>query len=156
MKPSHSEPVKIQFVEMWPPHEPREKDPNYKYFHQAHDRIKKAGLLKCNVLSSEHYGQIELHHDKVEYAHINDIDINKFNQLYGLHLDDKDFQRYVEEEGNLEPLCMEHHRGIRGVHSLPEPVWRVLRVSKDDHPIAQVDSNSEIPVQAKPKGEKND
>lgn len=144
--PAHDSSVTVKFIERYPAHEPREKDPHYKYFHQAHDRMKKAGLLKCNVFSKAHYGQIELHHDKVEFAHINDIDEAKFNELYGLHLDDEQFQIYVESEGNLEPLCTEHHRGVLGVHSLPEPEWNTLRASKDDKPILIAQSNTLIPV----------
>lgn len=147
MTDAHSSNVTIRFIEKYPSHLPREKDPNYKYFHQAHDRLKKAGLLKCNVDSNHHNGQIELHHDKVEFAHINDIDVVKFDEAYGLHLDDAAFQKYVEEEGNLEPLCTEHHRGVSGVHSLPEPEWNVLRISKAGTDILIAQSNSLIPVQ---------
>lgn len=150
MTPSHDSNVSIRFIERYPAHEPREQDPHYKYFHQAHDRMKKAGLLKCNVLSVTHYGQIELHHDKVEFAHINDIDESKFNELYGLHLSDEEFQIYVESEGNLEPLCTEHHRGVSGVHSLPEPEWNTLRASRDDKPILIAQSNTLIPVIKQP------
>lgn len=146
MVDAHQANVAIKFIERYPAHEPRQKDAHYKYFNAAKRRMKKAGLLKCNVMASAHYGLIELHHDKVEFAHINDIDENKFNELYGLHLDDEQFQVYVESEGNLEPLCTEHHRGVMGVHSLPEPEWQTLRASKDDHPILMAQSNSQIAV----------
>jgi hypothetical protein len=113
--------------------------------------MKKAGLLKCCVDAIDHWGNIELHHDKVEFAHVNDVDVEKFNDLYGLHLNDEEFRRFVEEEGNLEPLCTFHHRGDHGIHSLPTPIWNVLRVAKDDREIVFVEDNSEIPVQREKK-----
>lgn len=149
--PAHEAEVKIRFIERWPAHEPRAKDPHYHLFAQAKARLKRQGLLKCNVLSDYHYGAIELHHDKVEYAHIGDIDLAKFNKAYGLDLTDEQFQEYVEQEGNLEPLCTLHHRGQEGVHSLPEPEWNVLRTSKDPKEAITALANSEIGVQNDPE-----
>jgi hypothetical protein len=150
MTAPHQQEVVIRFIERWPAHEPREKDPHYKLFHQAKARLKRQGLLVCQVESDYHYGQIELHHSKVEFAHANDIDLEKFNHAYGLHLSDEEFQEYIEQEGNLEPLCTLHHRGQEGVHSLPEPEWNALRTSKDPKHMIEAISNNEIPVQ-KPK-----
>jgi hypothetical protein len=148
MTDAHESTVTIRFIERWPAHDPRRKDPHYHLFEEAKRRLKRQGLLKCQVDSDYHYGQIELHHDKVEFAHINDIDLAKFNEAYGLHLSDEEFQAYVEQEGNLEPLCTLHHRGQEGVHSLPQPEWQVLRVSKDPKHTITALSNSEIGVQA--------
>ena len=158
--PAHDETVRVTFIERWPAHEPREKDPHYKAFHAAKARLKKAGLLACNVKGDQHYGQIELHHELVEYAHVNDIDLAKFNEIYGLHLSDSEFRDFVEgapatnERGEtvnaLEPLCVEHHRGVRGVHSLPGPEWNVLRAAKTEaEPITAL-SNNEIGVVGSP------
>lgn len=150
MTDAHQQTVTIRFIERWPAHEPREHDPHYRFFNAAKRRLKRQGLLKCNVQADHHYGQIELHHSLVEFAHINDIDLDKFNHEYGLHLTDEEFQAYVESENGLEPLCTEHHRGTHGVHSLPEPEWRVLRTSRDDRNIVTGISNSVIPVQKPP------
>jgi hypothetical protein len=150
MTDAHEQEVTIRLIERWPAHEPREKDPNYHLFAQAKERLKRQGLLKCVVDSDYHYGQIELHHSKVEFAHINDIDLDKFNEAYGLHLTDEAFQEYVEQEGNLEPLCTLHHRGQEGIHSLPEPEWNVLRTSKDPKHVITALQNTEIGVQVDP------
>jgi hypothetical protein len=146
MTAAHEQEVTIRLIVRWPAHEPREQDPNYKLFHQAKARMKKAGLLKCNVESAYHDGQIELHHSKVEFAHVNDISLDKFNRAYGLHLSDEDFKKYVEEEGNLEPLCTLHHRGQEGIHSLDGPTWNVLRTATDPKHVVEAVSNNEIPV----------
>jgi hypothetical protein len=147
---AHQEEVTVRFIERWPDHEPREQDPHYALFNAAKRRMKRQGLLKCAVASSYHWGPIELHHDKVEFAHINDVDVGKFNALYGLHLDDEGFRVFVEQEGNLEPLCQLHHRGQEGVHSLPEPQWRVLRVARSPQNVLMAVSNTGIGVQTDP------
>lgn len=146
MTDAHEKEVTVRFIERFPAHEPRESDPHYKFFLAAKARMRKQGLLKCNVVSDYHYGGIEVHHSEVEFSHIGDIDLGKFNQLYGLHLDDAAFQQYVEGPGNMEPLCVLHHRGQEGVHSLPEPEWRTLRASKDPKAMIQAQANNLIPV----------
>ena len=105
--------------------------------------------MKCAIDSDYHFGQMEVHHSKVEFAHIPDVDIDKFNRLYGLRLNDTDFAKYIEEEGNAEVLCTLHHRGQEGVHSLPEPEWNALRVAKDPKQMIVAVSNSLIPVDTK-------
>jgi hypothetical protein len=154
---AHEKTVQVRFIERWPAHEPREEDPHYKAFHAAKARMKKAGLLVCNVKSKYHYGVIELHHAYVEFAHVNDIDLTKFNEIYGLDLSDEAFRNFVEgapaknakgEDINaLEPLCTGHHRGTEGIHSLDGPSFNVMRAAKDDHPIFIVQSNNAIPVE---------
>jgi len=150
---AHEQQIVLNFIERWPAHEPRESDPNYRYFHAAKKRMKEAGLLVCNVKAAHHYGVIELHHNLVEFAHVNDIDLMKFNEVWGLHLDDAAFKAFVEGapgpdgENALEPLCTEHHRGVSGIHSLPGPDWNVLRTAKDEAPIFIAQYNNEILVQ---------
>lgn len=145
MTDSHQTTIDYNVTVLYPSHDPREKDPNYKYFHQAHDRLKKAGKLVCQVTGDAHHGQIELHHDLIEFSLQNGVDLGKFNELYGLHLDDAGFKKYVEEEGNLEPLCTRHHRGDHGIHQLNAPFWNYLRVAKQPDDI-KATKDTEIPV----------
>ena len=153
MTDAHEAPVTIRLIERWPAHEPRERDPHYKAFHAAKARMKKAGLLKCNVDSAYHVGVIELHHALVEFAHVNDVDLDKFNHMYGLNLTDEQFKEFVEGapgpngENALEPLCTLHHRGQEGIHSLPGPDFNVMRVAKDPEHVITALSNTGIPVQ---------
>ena len=149
--PAHEQVVTIRLLERWPAHEPRESDPHYKAFRAAKARMKKAGLLVCNVDSTYHHGVIELHHALVEFAHVNDVDLLKFNKLYGLDLTDDQFRDFVEGapgpngENALEPLCALHHRGQEGIHSLDGPSWNAMRVSKSGTNIEAL-SNSGIAV----------
>lgn len=65
------------------------------------------------------------------------MDIEKFiHEFPEFHIaDDEMFYRWVEEEGNLTPLCVAHHRGIVGVHVLPYPQWVAQKVWKDNVPL---------------------
>lgn len=126
--PAHEQALNLHLVLFYPPHEPRRSDPHYKFFNAAKRRMKAKGLLRCAIPGCTFPGPIELHHAKVEFALQNGVDLALFNEEYGLHLDDEGFLRYIEEEGNLEPLCPTHHRGALGVHCQPEPQWVALRV----------------------------
>lgn len=129
--PAHEQGLDLNLTLYYPEHAPRKDDPNYKYFNAAKRRMKAKGLLVCAIKGCTQPAPIELHHSRVEFALQNGIDVEKFNELYGLHLDDTSFKVYIEEEGNLEPLCSLHHRGALGVHSMPEPQWRAFRVWRD-------------------------
>lgn len=129
---AHTQQITIHFEEHYPSHEPRETDPHYKYFHEAHDRLQKLGKLTCWICGTDQ--QIELHHSTVEFALANGVDVTKFTELYpefGIK-DDETFLQWVEGEGNLTPLCKLHHTGILGVHVLPYPVWLPQRFWRKD------------------------
>jgi hypothetical protein len=136
--------VSIRITEHIPAHEPRADDPHYAAFNAARRRLKSAGLLKCVVCGSEGTPEqpIELHHSHVEFSFQNGIDIAKLNELYGLHLDEASFADWINSPGNLEALCVEHHRGLEAVHLLPEPVWNAVRIWRDDLPsVAEAKGN---------------
>lgn len=161
MIPAHAKEVEIRLIERWPDHEPRSDDPHYHVFNQARARLKRQGLLKCNIISDYHAGQIELHHAIVEYAHINDIDVDKLNEHYGLHLSDEEFRDFAEGKpfrndagqlvNALEPLCVLHHRGQEGVHSLPEPEWNLMRDATNPREVIQAVKNTVVGVVQNPK-----
>lgn len=129
---AHDQSQTLHLIEHVPPHEPRSSDPHYAIFNQAKARMKRLGLLVCAIPGCTYTGPIELHHDKVEYAFQAGVDLDKFNEAYGLHLtDDEAFRAYIEGPGNLEPLCAVHHRCSEGIHALPGPLWGLLRVWRD-------------------------
>jgi hypothetical protein len=137
--PAHVQLVTIRVNEYYPAHEPRESDPHYAVFHAAREKLRAAGKLVCWVCGQDEAaaGQpIELHHDKVEFALQNGVDIKKFEEEYpDLDItDEESFFNFVEGEGNLLPLCKLHHTGVQGIHLLPYPCWRVLKVWRDDLP----------------------
>ena len=129
--PAHEQRETIRLIVAYPEHLPRESDPHYKAFHEARKRLERLGALKCWIGNAEcSPGPIELHHDKVEFSLIPDVDVSKFDEAYGLHLTDDEFLTYVEGEGNLLPLCAQHHRGHLGIHSLPYPFFVVQKYLK--------------------------
>lgn len=134
MTEAHDQTLTLHVLCHIPEHAPRASDPHYKAFNAARRRMKKAGLLVCAVPACRYAGPIELHHSKVEFSLQAGVDINKFNEVYGLHLDDDSFADFINGPGNLEPLCAVHHRTHLGIHALPGPLWDAMRVWRDDLP----------------------
>lgn len=128
----HDQKLTLHLVEHYPSHEPRTADPHYHLFNQARARLAKLGQLKCWVGNEECAGQIELHHSMIEFALANNIDVEKFERLYPQFnvTSDEAFLEWVEQEGNLMPLCKRHHTGNLGIHCLPYPIWLPQRFVK--------------------------
>lgn len=103
--------------------------------------------------------QLEAHHFDVEFSLLNAVDVEKwwavsqadtsgfvmaFSQLDGwLHnhpqYADKSheevFSAYMESEGNLMQLCDVCHRSKeQGIHHIPFPDWKAMRVWRSDLP----------------------
>ena len=131
MVPAHTEHLRLDIYEAIPAHEPRETDKHYAIFNQTRARLVKLGALKCWIDNANCTGDVELHHDKAEFAFLNSIDAQAFARAYGLHFgNDEDFLNYVEGEGNLLCLCVYHHRSHGGIHVLPYPVWVIQKYMK--------------------------
>jgi hypothetical protein len=114
-----------------PAHEPRESDPHYHLFNQAKARIKKQGLWQCIINDDLCSGQPELHHSHIEFSQVNNMDPVKVEKAFGVHFEnDEDFQKWIESPGNLEVLCMAHHRTRFGIHEIPAPLWETFRYRK--------------------------
>jgi hypothetical protein len=124
---AHDQPLTLHLITHVPAHEPRAEDPHYRLFEAARRRMRDAGLLKCVIGDQYCSGPVELHHSHVEYSLINIVDPGKVARAFGLHLDDQAFQEWIESPGNLEALCVTHHRTHLGVHVLPGPFWEPLR-----------------------------
>lgn len=129
LTPAHDQKLTIRLVEHIPPHGPRGRA-----FEQAKKRMKALGLDKCVIEGCDTGAQIEYHHTIIEHAWQGGVDVDKLNKAYGLHLTDEEFAAWVQSPGNLEPLCSVHHRTQIGVHALPEPLWNLVRVWRDDMP----------------------
>lgn len=125
--PAHDHPLTLHLLTHVEAHEPRAGDPHYPLFIQAKARMKRQGLWVCAIGDDLCGGQIELHHAHIEYSLINAMDVDKVNRALGLHLDDAAFADWVESPGNLEPLCVNHHRTHYGVHVIPSALWEPLR-----------------------------
>lgn len=131
MTDAHDQKETLHIIAHIPEHEPRESDPHYKLFNQAKARIKKQGLWKCALNDDLCGGQLELHHQHIEFSQVNNTDPHRIEEALGLHFkNDDEFQAWIESPGNLEVLCTNHHRTHFGVHVLPSALWETLRFRK--------------------------
>jgi hypothetical protein len=128
---AHDQAMTIHILSHIPDHAPRTDDPHYHLFEQAKSRLKRQGLWKCIIGDELCDGEPELHHTFIEFSQINEVDPAKIQQSLGLHFDnDEDFQKWAESPGNLEVLCVAHHRAHYGIHVIPGPLWEALRFRK--------------------------
>ena len=125
---AHDQMMTIHVETHVPDHAPREDDPHYHLFEQAKARLKRQGMWKCMINDELCEGEPELHHTFIEFSQINEVDPKKVEESLGLHFDtDEDFQTWAESPGNLEVLCVAHHRAHYGIHVIPGPLWEALR-----------------------------
>jgi hypothetical protein len=128
---AHDQAMTLHILSHIPDHAPREDDPHYHLFEQAKARLKRQGLWKCMINDDLCDGVPELHHSYIEFSQINEVDPKKIEQALGLHFaNDEDFQQWAESPGNLEVLCVAHHRAHYGIHMIPGPLWEALRFRK--------------------------
>jgi hypothetical protein len=128
---AHQQAETLHVVASIPDHAPRAEDPYYRLFEQVKTRLKRQGLWQC--ILDDHYcaGGPELHHSHLEFSQIPGSDFTKVNQALGLHLaDDDEFRAWAESPGNLEVLCVAHHRTAFGIHVIPGPLWEPMRYRK--------------------------
>jgi hypothetical protein len=134
---AHEQPMTLHILAHVPEHEPREHDPHYHLFEQAKARIKRQGLWTCAIGDDLCGGQLELHHSHVEFSQANAVDPARIEKALGLHFEsDDDFQQWIESPGNLEVLCVNHHRTHYGVHVIPSALWETLRWHRAGQPAA--------------------
>ena len=131
MTAAHDQSMTLHLLSHIPDHAPREDDPHYHLFEQAKARLKRQGLWKCIIGDDLCDGDPELHHTFIEFSQINQVDPDKIEKSLGLHFkDDEEFQVWAESPGNLEVLCVAHHRAHYGIHVIPGPLWEALRFRK--------------------------
>jgi hypothetical protein len=128
---AHDQTMTLHLLAHIPDHAPRGEDPHYHLFEQAKARLKRQGLWKCVIGDELCEGVPELHHTFIEFSQINEVDPDKIEKSLGLHFkDDEEFQVWAESPGNLEVLCVAHHRAHYGIHMIPGPLWEALRFRK--------------------------
>ncbi len=130
---AHEQKTTLRILEFFPAHDEREGDPHYAAFRATRARLQELGKLVCWVCGATQ--GIELHHNSVEFALANGIDLTRFHEKFpefaGATQTEEAFLAWVESEGNLLALCVDHHRGPHGIHCLPFPCWRALAIWRD-------------------------
>ena len=130
--PAHEQTETIHLRRHYTPHHSRRGDPDYPLFEKAKRRLKKLGLWHCIIGNEDCKGYPTLHHSLIEFAYGPSVDLDRINTLLGLHLDATSFKVFIEQPGNLEVLCQQHHLpGQRfAVHDIPHADWTIVRVHK--------------------------
>jgi hypothetical protein len=140
----------LREIVAYPPHGPRNTDPQARVFKTARKHLIytletgcwiggatindiRAGVPKGHRC----YGakQLEAHHSIAEFAGLNEEDWRKVAKDFPrLGIDsDESFRRAANSEGGLLILCDIHHRAAsRGIHMISYPVWLLDRYAQDD------------------------
>ena len=130
---AHTETVTLRITLTYPEHMPRAHDPHYRIFNETRARLARLGALKCWIGNADCAGDLELHHNLIEDALINDVDRIKFALDHPQFKTDSDeeFLDLVQGEGALLCLCRQHHIGQLAIHCLPYPAWNIQKYLKD-------------------------
>ena len=143
MTQGHEQPSTLHEIAYYPPHGPRDTDPNYRIFHSARHHLIDVlnvgcwigGATKGQIQAGLPEGhlclgatQLEAHHHIAEFAGLNALDWQKVAKDFPqLHINsDEEFLRAAETDGGLLVLCSKHHRApYHGIHTTSEPVWKL-------------------------------
>jgi hypothetical protein len=112
--PEHDEVIHITFVEHYEAHDKREES---KQFRATKKAMHKEGL-GCYIGNGRCKGNIEIHHNIIEWSASTEIDMAK---VLAAH---PNFDG-VDGRYQMLPLCAKHHRGAGGygIHGTPYPIW---------------------------------
>lgn len=122
----------------YPPHEPRKASSEYKKTHhklvvEMNEPCWICGVRHSDVLKMTpeqvKLWQMETHHDELEWAAANGVDLATITKDFPVILADPvKLREWLDSEGNMLVLCATHHRGSRtGIHSITYPAWKLQR-----------------------------
>jgi hypothetical protein len=122
----------------YPPHEPRTASAEYGRTHRELVVVRDEPCWICGIRNSDvakiadraerRRWQLETHHDELEWAAANGVDLAKVMIDFPSIHDDAGLRAWLDSEGNMLVLCATHHRGARtGIHSITYPAWKLQR-----------------------------
>ena len=78
--------------------------------------------------------QLETHHDELEWAAANGVDLQKITIDFEEIMDNRSkLRQWLDSEGNMLVLCATHHRGGKtGIHMISYPAWKLQRWQGQD------------------------
>jgi hypothetical protein len=129
----------------FPPHPPREGDPHYVDFDHYHRKTRKTA--RCYVGERIGFGEcrdqhgnpcpppadggeqpgLELHHAHVEFALQQGVSLAALEKDYPGISDPDAVGAWVESAANFRWLCVHHHRGPAGAHSIAHADWEAAQ-----------------------------
>lgn len=123
----------------YPPHEKRKASSLYRRTHkkliyEMNEPCWICGIthqdwLKITDQKLQKWWQLETHHDELEWAAANGVELDKITADFHEIMRDRDrLRHWLDSEGNMLVLCAVHHRGSRtGIHSVTYPAWKLQR-----------------------------
>lgn len=122
----------------YPPHEPRKASAEYGRTHRKLVKTMDEPCWICGIRNSDVQmmpaedrakWQLETHHDELEWAAANGVDLAKITADFPVIMaDPAKLREWLDSEGNMLVLCATHHRGSRnGIHLITYPAWKLQR-----------------------------
>lgn len=145
-RPAHDQQITNHYVLHFPAHEPRQGDPHYaafKAYHEHNEKTavcavgKRLGFDQCAdaqgkpMLDQPGHPGLELHHKHLEFALINDVDLDAIKLDFPDLTDDEKVAEWAETAPNFLWLCAKHHRGVGGVHHAAAADWEAEQYVRD-------------------------
>ena len=116
--PAHSQQVSNHYHIVYPDHAPREQDSHYAAFNAY--RKAHVATAVCFVGQRVGYDEcapgLELHHQFLEFAVINEVSLTALQVDYPDLTDAEKVGAWAESDPNFMWLCAKHHRGYGGAH----------------------------------------
>jgi hypothetical protein len=123
----------------YPPHEKRHASNLYRRTHRKLIREMDEPCWICGFRYSDwekltdpaekKRRQMETHHDELEWAAANGVDLAKITQDFHEIMRDRDrLRHWLDSENNMLVLCATHHRAAKtGIHMITYPAWKLQR-----------------------------
>lgn len=132
--PAHKQVSSHRYFVHFPPHPPREGDPHYVDFTAYHRKTRLAarcfvgeriGFDECRdaqgnlcVIDAGRQSGLELHHAHIEFALQQGVDLAALEHDYPGVSNTAEVGAWVETAANFRWLCVHHHRGPAGAHTI--------------------------------------
>lgn len=115
--PAHTEIRILKEIDHYETHKHRTESAEFregkKEFHADH--------AKCWVDNGYCEGEIEIHHNHIEYSASTEVDWAKIAADYPGFTD-------VDKKQQMMPLCKKHHTGkYTGKHNISDPIWKLQK-----------------------------
>jgi hypothetical protein len=128
----------------FPEHPARTSDPHYKDFDHYHrktrptarcfvgerigfDECRDAQGVSCTIDADGQQSGLELHHAHVEFSMQNGVSLAALEKDYPGISNPDEVGAWVETEANFRWLCVHHHRGPAGAHSVSHSDWEAAQ-----------------------------
>ena len=129
-----------RYLVHFPPHPARTSDPHYKDFDHYHKKTRptarcyvgeRIGFDECrdaqgNPATIDAKGKqagLELHHAHIEFALQQGVDLKALEVDYPGVGNPDEVGAWIETAANLRWLCVHHHRGPGGAHTISHADW---------------------------------